>query len=100
MARSAKTDEGCWPERGGAKLEHPSSGRFAATFSHKGRRESARWRLARSAKTVEGCWTECGGAKLEHPSSGRSAATFSHKGRRESRAVRLMSQQAFSLMTA
>ncbi|WP_157895959.1 hypothetical protein [Mesorhizobium sp. ORS 3428] len=25
----------------GAKLEHPSSGRFAATFSHKGRREVA-----------------------------------------------------------
>ncbi|WP_292593281.1 hypothetical protein [Mesorhizobium sp.] len=45
MARSAKTVEGCWTERGGAKLEHPSSGRFAATFSHKGRRKNRAVRL-------------------------------------------------------
>jgi hypothetical protein len=39
-------------------------------------------------------------AKLEHPSSVAFGDTFSHKGRRESGAVRLMSQQAFSVMTA
>ncbi|MDX8505848.1 hypothetical protein, partial [Mesorhizobium captivum] len=37
-ARSAETDEGCWTECGGAKLEHPSSVAFGDTFSHKGRR--------------------------------------------------------------
>ncbi|WP_292330444.1 hypothetical protein [Mesorhizobium sp.] len=31
---------------GAAKLEHPSSGRFAATFSHKGRRGSWRYGIS------------------------------------------------------
>ncbi|CAH2407213.1 hypothetical protein MES4922_60153 [Mesorhizobium ventifaucium] len=44
LARSAKTEEGCWTEcRVLAKLEHPSSVAFGDTFSHKGRR----WRRAR-----------------------------------------------------
>ncbi|WP_292488958.1 hypothetical protein, partial [Mesorhizobium sp.] len=65
MARSAKTVEGCWTERGGAKLEHPLCVSALRADPPSPTRGEGRAALALERLP----FTECGDAKLEHPSS-------------------------------
>jgi hypothetical protein len=54
LARSAKTDEGCWTECGNAKLEHPSSDR--ASLGHllpQGEKERTARNLGALSATLE-----------------------------------------------